>query len=66
MPSNYTFEQDCISLNLSTHFSIRDCFGSVKWPSYPEGKKRPKEETDHFRFVGGKFNKHENLHTKLV
>ena len=36
------------------------------WPLYTEGKERQKKEADHSRFVGGRFNKQGNLHTKEV
>ena len=31
-----------------------------------EGKERPKKEADHFRLVGGYFNKPVNLQMRLV
>ena len=30
------------------------------------GQERQKKEADHFRMVGGRFNKQENLHTRLA
>lgn len=38
----------------------------MKLPPYTRGRERLKEETDHSRLVGGKFNKQANFHTRLV
>ena len=35
-------------------------------PLYMDGKERKKEEADHSRLAGGKFNKQGNLHMRLV
>ena len=42
------------------------CVSSQIGPHNMEGKERLKKETDHYRSVGGRFNKQENLHTRLV
>lgn len=36
------------------------------WPLYRKGKKRPNEEADHSKLIGGRIHKQENLPTRLV
>ena len=36
------------------------------WPLYTEGKERLKTEADDSRLTGGRFNKQEDLYTRLV
>ena len=39
---------------------------NVKLAPIYKGKEKPKEEADHSRLVGGRFNKQRNSHTKCV
>lgn len=46
--------------------SLGVALGKSNWLLYMEGKERSKEEADHSRLAGGRFNKKGNLQRRLA